>query len=70
MRTIPHLTPQAWSTDKQTAFETLLSAWLRDDDLRRSRTATFEERHQALLELEEARRNLRTLRRSGQTLAA
>lgn len=62
----------AWTPEQDVALDGLLSAWVRTDDLRRTRTATFEELHDALVELQDARRALRQARRraGGQVLAA
>lgn len=62
----------AWTPEQDVALDGLLSAWVRTDDLRRTRTATFEELHDALVALQDARRAVRDARRraAGQVLAA
>lgn len=62
----------AWTPAQDDALDGLLTAWVRTDDLRRTRTATFEQLHDALVELQDARRAVREARRrsAGQVLAA
>ena len=61
MRNTTH-TP-VWTPDHEAALDGLLAAWVRDDDLRRSRTATFADRHASLVELQTARQAVRDARR-------
>lgn len=52
-----------WNPEQDTAVDQLLAAWVRTDDLRRTRTATFAQLHDALVELQDARRAVREARR-------
>lgn len=60
-----HTTTQtpAWTTEQDAALDELLTAWVRNDDVRRTAGVTFEQLHDSLVALQEARRAVRDARR-------